>query len=38
MSWYRPRNKRPVQPNEDDFKKFQVIAESGQYKVYKVKG
>ena len=29
--------KDTVQPNEDYFKKFQIIAESGPYKVYKVK-
>jgi uncharacterized membrane protein len=32
-----PEEKGALHANEDYFKKFPVIAESGQYKVYKVK-
>ena len=32
-----PEEKRLTPPNEDYFKKYQVIAEAGQYKVYKIK-
>jgi hypothetical protein len=32
-----PEEKETVQPNEEYFKKFTVIAESGQYRVYKIK-
>ena len=32
-----PEEKETVQPNEEYFKKFPLIAESGQYRVYKVK-
>jgi hypothetical protein len=32
-----PEEKDTVQPNEDYFKKFELVAESGQYRVYKVK-
>src|SRR5204863_9285107 len=32
-----PEEKGALHPNEENFKKYPVIAESGQYKVYKVK-
>jgi uncharacterized membrane protein len=32
-----PEEKGALHPNEDYFKKYPVVAESGQYKVYKVK-